>query len=106
VSTLLPLALSPLVVEVVSAGPPLAQHAERFLAHFKFVRRRSDNTLAAYGRDLSSFLAFAARAGLTRPEAITFEHIEVYLGAIQHERGVSARTANRHLHARARGGPG
>ncbi len=84
---------------LVMSAPPLAQNAERFLGWFKFVRRRSDNTLAAYGRDLSSFLAFADRAGLTRPADVTFEHVELYLGAIQHERGVSARTANRHLHA-------
>jgi len=84
---------------LIASAPPLAQHADRFLGWFKFVRRRSDNTLAAYGRDLSSFLAFASGAGLERPADVNFEHIELYLGAIQHERGVSARTANRHLHA-------
>jgi site-specific recombinase XerD len=94
----LPAVLINQTTPLVTPGPPLTQHAARFLAHFKFVRRRSDNTCAAYGRDLSSFLAFAERTGLARPEDVTFEHVELYLGAIQHERGVSARTANRHLH--------
>jgi site-specific recombinase XerD len=94
----LPAVLLTQTSSLATQGPPLAQHAERFLAHFRFVRRRSDNTIAAYARDLSSFLAFAERAGLARPEDVDFEHVELYLGAIQHERGVSPRTANRHLH--------
>lgn len=95
----LPAVLDTEKTALATQAPPLAQHAERFLSWFKFVRRRADNTVDAYARDSSSFLTFAERAGLTRPADVTFQHVELYLGAIQHERGVSARTANRHLHA-------
>jgi site-specific recombinase XerD len=98
-SALPSVALSPLVVEVVSVGPPLAQHAEAFLRWFRFIRRRSENTCVNYGRDLSSFLTFAAQAGLERPDEVRYQHIEAYLGHLQLNRGVSPRTANRHLHA-------
>jgi integrase/recombinase XerC len=99
VSALLPVALPTSGTGLVSVGPPLAQHAEAFLRWFRFIRRRSENTCVNYGRDLSSFLAFAAQAGLERPDDVRYQHIEAYLGHLQLDRGVSPRTANRHLHA-------
>jgi site-specific recombinase XerD len=33
------------------------------------------------------------------PAAVRFQHLELYLGWLQHNKGVSARTANRHLFA-------
>jgi site-specific recombinase XerD len=64
----------------------------------KLIRKRSPNTIAAYGHDLRCFLDFADRAALTTPEQVTFRELEMYLGWIQHDRGASARTANRRLH--------
>lgn len=73
--------------------------ARRFLGWFHFVRQRSESTVENYGRDLRSFLRFLARVGITTPDAITFRTVEMYLAALQQERGCSAATANRHRYA-------
>jgi site-specific recombinase XerD len=75
----------------------LRELAPRFLQWFAFVRRRSPNTVAGYGHDLESFLAFCAHAELIEPGAVSFREIEFYLGLLI-ERGLRPQTANRHLH--------
>jgi site-specific recombinase XerD len=75
----------------------LRELAPVFLQWFALVRRRSPNTVAGYGHDLESFVAFCAQAELTEPGAVTFRQIEFYLGLLI-ERGLKPQTANRHLH--------
>lgn len=76
----------------------LADYAPVFLTWLGFVRQRRANTVRGYGEDLRTFLGFCAWAELAKPGDVTFRHLEFYLGWLQQERGVAARTANRHLH--------
>src|ERR671936_2417984 len=47
---------------------PLHRHAvAAFVAHLRDERGLSPNTVAAYERDVTQFLRFAARAGVTDP---------------------------------------
>jgi site-specific recombinase XerD len=71
----------------------------RFLVWFKFVRQRADLTVASYGWDLRTFLDFCDRAGLSRPDQVTFRELEMYLGWLRHDRQVKPTSANRHLAA-------
>jgi site-specific recombinase XerD len=77
----------------------LAEYAPIFLKSLAFVRRRSENTVRSYGEDLKSFVGFCEQAGLSKPDDVSFRHIEFYLGWLQTERGLKATSANRHLHA-------
>ena len=76
----------------------LAELVPPFLSWFELVRRRMPHTIAGYGFDLARFLEFCEQAKLTRPEQVTFRHVEFYLGWIQTAHKVKPRTANRHLH--------
>ena len=80
-------------------GRTLGELVPGFLRWFQFVRRRSPHTVYNYGKDLESFLRFCAQANLSEPEAVTFRHVEFYLGWLQTARGLKPRSANRHLHA-------
>jgi integrase/recombinase XerD len=80
-------------------GRTLRELVPAFLKWFRFVRNRSDNTVASYAADFKTFLEFCAAAKLERPEQVTFRHIEFYMGWLQAERGCKPQTANRHLHA-------
>jgi integrase/recombinase XerD len=87
-------------VLVPDEGPTLCACVPRFLLWFEFVRHRSASTIQNYRFDLErGFLPFAASVGLVHPAAVRFHHLETYLGWLQHKKGVSARTANRHLHS-------
>jgi integrase len=77
----------------------LAEYAPVFLKWLGFVRQRRENTVLAYGQDLETFLGFCAQAGLSRPDDVSFRHLEFYLGWLQTERGLKASSANRHVHA-------
>jgi site-specific recombinase XerD len=79
-------------------GRTLRELVPGFLQWFALVRRRSPNTCAGYGHDLQSFLRFCEQAELLTPEAVTFRHVEFYLGWLQTARGLKATSANRHLH--------
>src|SRR5882724_425121 len=81
----------------LARGRTLRVLVPTFLQWFALVRRRSPHTVASYGHDLQSFLGFCDQAELTDPTAVTFRHIEFYLGWVQTERGLGPRTANRHL---------
>jgi site-specific recombinase XerD len=92
---------------LVSADDSLEALAARFLQWLKFVRERSDDTVAAYGYDLASFLGFCADGGLVRPADVKVRHVELYMAWLRQTprrtRGGtgnhSAATANRHLAA-------
>jgi integrase/recombinase XerD len=77
----------------------LAEYAPAFLNQLSFVRQRSENTVRSYGEDLKTFLRFCEQAGLSQPDEVSFRHLEFYLGWLQKERGLTATSANRHLHA-------
>jgi integrase/recombinase XerD len=77
----------------------LAEYAPVFLKWFGFVRQRRENTVRSYGEDLKMFLGFCEQAGLAKPDDVSFRHLEFYLGWLQTERGLQARSANRHVHA-------
>ena len=77
----------------------MAEYAPVFLKWLSFVRQRRENTVRGYGEDLKTFLRFCEEAGLSKPEDVSFQHIEFYLGWLQTERGLKASSANRHLHA-------
>jgi integrase/recombinase XerC len=47
-------------LELFHAAPETAKTVAEWLAYFKTERRSSDHTLAAYGRDISQFMAFLA----------------------------------------------
>jgi integrase/recombinase XerC len=70
-----------------------------FLKWLQFVRERSPHTVAAYGYDLQAFMEFSRRASLVYPDAVSVQAIEVFVAWLRQERGASAPTANRHLHA-------
>jgi len=80
-----------------SALLTLRDLAPRYLVWFKFVRQRAPLTVDSYGFDLSTFLEFCDRVGLTRPSQVSFREIEMYLAWLRHERKVKPTTANRHL---------
>ena len=77
----------------------VADYAPVFLKWLSFVRQRRENTVRSYGKDLKTFVGFCEQAGLSKPDDVSFRHLEFYLGWLQKERGVKATTANRHVHA-------
>jgi site-specific recombinase XerD len=77
----------------------LAEYAPVFLKWLGFVRQRRETTVRSYGEDLKTFLGFCEQISLATPDAVSFRHIEFYLGWLQTERGLKASSANRHLHA-------
>jgi integrase/recombinase XerC len=69
---------------------PLARHAVAvFVAHLRDERGLSPHTVAAYQRDVTQFLAFAARAGVTDPAAVEPLLLRRFL-ALQRTRGLAA----------------
>ncbi|HEX2374417.1 MAG TPA: tyrosine recombinase XerC [Actinomycetota bacterium] len=69
---------------------PAARHAlDAFVAHLRDERGLSANTVAAYRRDLTQFLQFAARAGVTDPAGVEPLLLRRFL-ALQRTRGLAA----------------
>ena len=91
------------LVPVSAAAPEprraLADLLEPFLAWFRLVRQRSENTVKSYGEDLRAFVAFCASRGIIRPEHVTYRVLEMYLAHLQHHKRLKATSANRHRHA-------
>ncbi|WP_263730588.1 site-specific tyrosine recombinase XerD [Cellulomonas sp. SG140] len=58
---------------------PLAGSLDAYLAHLTVERGLSRNTLAAYRRDLSRYLAFLTGRGRTGPEDVTERDVEDYV---------------------------
>ena len=69
---------------------PAARHAlEAFVAHLRDERGLSGNTVAAYRRDLTQFLQFAGRGGVTHPAQVEPLLLRRFL-ALQRTRGLAA----------------
>ena len=85
--------------EILPASPMLTEHATTFLRWLALIRGRAPNTVAAYTRDVASFLEFCAIGRLAEADQVAPRHVEAYLAWIQRDRGVGPRTANRRLHA-------
>jgi integrase/recombinase XerC len=69
---------------------PAARHAvEAFVGHLRDERGLSAHTVAAYRRDLTQFLQFAGRAGVTDPSQVEPLLLRRFL-ALQRTRGLAA----------------
>src|SRR5215218_2820661 len=69
---------------------PAARHGlEAFVAHLRDERGLSANTVGAYRRDLTQFLQFAGRAGVTDPAQVEPLLLRRFL-ALQRTRGLAA----------------
>jgi integrase/recombinase XerC len=69
---------------------PAARHAlEAFVAHLRDERGLSANTVAAYRRDMTQFLQFAGRGGVTDPAQVEPLLLRRFL-ALQRTRGLAA----------------
>lgn len=79
--------------EVLLLQPSMQQMVWAWLLH-----QRSENTSAAYGRDLRDWLAFCNERDVD-PLTVTRGHGDAYRGWLQQVRGLSARSAARHLAA-------
>ncbi len=64
-------------------GPDIQQCIRDYLDHMRNMRNRSEHTLASYARDLEQFAAFCDRAGLQKPEDITYRVLRRYLAQLQ-----------------------
>ena len=86
--------------ELVSRRPEsLAECVEPFLSWFAQVRGRSALTIEHYRHDLHSFLDYATRRRLTRPDDVRHQDLEDYVRTVARERGLKPQTINRHLSA-------
>jgi hypothetical protein len=69
---------------------PASRHAlEAFVAHLRDERGLSGHTVAAYRRDMTQFLQFAGRAGVTDPAQVEPVLLRRFL-ALQRTRGLAA----------------
>ena len=76
----------------------LSHARDEYLGYLAVERGCSDNTIAAYGRDLARYVTWLAERGVTDPEAVTRELVEEHVGALMEvglapasvERAVSA----------------
>jgi integrase/recombinase XerC len=70
-------------------APPAGHALAAFVAHLRDERGLSPHTVAAYQRDVTQFLAFAGRAGVTDPAAVEPLLLRRFL-ALQRTRGLAA----------------
>jgi integrase/recombinase XerD len=80
-----------------SSGRNSSRHVDRFLEMMSAERGAAENSLQAYGRDLSHYLEFLQGQGVT-PEATTSDAIRDYLASLE-THGFSRATAARRLSA-------
>ncbi len=80
---------------------PLDHHVDAYLNHLRTERCLAANTVAAYGRDLCRFVAFATERGVTDAARIDLALVTRWMGELA-DAGLGARSAARHLSA-ARG---
>lgn len=84
---------------VTEPGRTLAELAPVFLKWFSLIRRRAENTCQGYRMDLAAFLEFCTQAGLTHPDDVRVQHIEIFMAVLIEQRGLQPASVNRHLHA-------
>jgi integrase/recombinase XerD len=66
-----------------------------FLTHVRVEKGLSSNTVAAYGRDMSKFEAFAKKQKLSL-QSVTRDHLVDFLSSLYHQK-LESRTVARHL---------
>ena len=76
----------------------LACAREEYLGYLAVERGSSDNTVAAYGRDLERYVAWLAERGVGDPEDVTRPLVEGHVAA-------SSRRASRRRRSSARSRP-
>ncbi len=83
------------------AGPatPLARALDRYLRHVSIERGLAANTVAAYRRDLTSYLAVLDERAVTTPPAITSHDVTAFVRSIRQrvDGGATASTVARML---------
>ena len=60
----------------------LARAREEYLRYLAVERGSSANTIAAYGRDLSRYVGWLARRGVTRPDDVTLDVVEEHVAEL------------------------
>lgn len=65
------------------AGNALVVASERFLRHLAIERGLSQNTLAAYRRDLDSYLEFLSEHEISTPSAITADDVSAFAHSLR-----------------------
>jgi integrase/recombinase XerD len=71
---------------------------DAFLAFLRVERARAPNTIAAYGRDLASFVAYCDGLGVADVEDIDLSVVSGFMTSLS-ERGLSTKSMARHLSA-------
>ncbi|MBM6774969.1 tyrosine recombinase [Olsenella profusa] len=64
------------------AALDLARAREEYLGYLAVERGSSDNTVAAYGRDLARYVAWLADRGVTDPDDVTRDLVEGHVAAL------------------------
>jgi integrase/recombinase XerD len=87
-----------IVTEDVTPSP-LSRAVDRYLRHVSIERGLSGNTVAAYRRDLASYLALLAARGVTTPEAISQPDVTAFAAMLgtREERTLTASSIARML---------
>jgi integrase/recombinase XerD len=67
-------------VSRATRAPSIDEAIERYLGHIKVERQLAANSVAAYGRDLADFAAFAAEKAIKTPAAVRNIDLLDYLG--------------------------
>lgn len=76
----------------------LEHQLDAYLAHLRVERALSENTLAAYGRDLTRFVEHVTEQGVTRGEQLDLGHVSGWLASLV-DAGLGPRSTARHLSA-------
>jgi integrase/recombinase XerD len=83
----------------VTSAPPTDRQLTAFLTHLRVECGLSQNTLAAYGRDLRELLADLAEHGVTALDAVGPRDLSDHLARLKTERDLSSASITRHLAA-------
>jgi integrase/recombinase XerD len=75
----------------------LAQLVDDYLRHLSIERGLSKNTISAYRRDLSSYLRYLEKHGVSEPGVVLESHITGYVGSISESGALSANSVARML---------
>ncbi len=73
-------------------------HVQEFLAYLVVERGASDNTVAAYRRDLAEYSTLLAEEGVVSPDDVTREHVAAFTTRLR-ARGLAPRSVERKLAA-------
>lgn len=76
--------------------PRMEQAVTAFLSYLRVEKGLSANTLAAYGRDLKKFVAFADARGRAAPGSVSRDDVVDFLGSL-YKRKLDSRSVARHV---------